>query len=623
MKKITLLLQRLGIILMLFTLTRVIFYLANSTYFPEPGIAPFLHGIRFDLATIVFLNIPFILLSLLPLPLHHYKGYRRLLAILYILPNAAGLLANLIDTAYFPFSLKRSTAAMFKIAGLGDDTLRLMPQFLRDYWYLLLLLILMVMGMVFFYRRSTISYRPLPTRYYRNLWGEISIFLMSCLGFLVLARGGTQLRPIDVYNAADQTGARNMALVLNTPFTIIKTWNSLTLQEKHYFPEEEVMRYYDTRRQYKMAEPPSPEPNVVLLILESFSREFVGFLSQRESYTPFLDSLLEHSWTFRYSLANAKKSIEALPAIVSSIPALMDDAYITSAYSSNKIRSLANILKSKGYHTSFFHGATNGSMGFDGFSRIAGFDTYFGRTEYGDEQDFDGSWGIWDEPFLQRWGNFLNKEEEPFFSAVFTLSSHHPFHIPDQYQNRFKEGPRPIHKCIRYTDYSLRRFFDTIKDKPWYAHTLFVITADHTFSSTDPFYSNSIGQYAIPIAFFKPDGSLQKQDTGLIQQIDIMPTILQLIGHTATFNAFGQSALQPQNFAINYRNQTYQLIQNHHLLQWVHDRPKALYNLSRDSFLHHNILNKNTSRVDSMANLLKAFIQTYNHKLIHNDMEGF
>ncbi len=604
----------------LLIVARLIFYALNRASFPNAGVIPFLYGLRFDLATMVFINAPFIVLSLIPVPFRVYKWYKKLLAVLFFVPNALALLANLADSAYFPFSNRRSTAAMFKVASLGDDTVRLLPRLLADYWFLLVVYVLLLGWMVIRYRKITISY-PEKNHSRKGWVQDFLIFVIASAGFLVLARGGVQLRPVDVYNAADYSSPQVIPLVLNTPFTIIKTWNSLQLEEKNYFAPNELEKIYTTRRKYFSGRVFDRKPNVVIIILESFSREFVGFLSGRKSYTPFLDSLLGHSLCFDYSFANGKKSIEGIPAILASIPALLDDAYITSAYSSNKIESLASILKGEGYRSSFFHGATNGSMGFDGFCRIAGFDRYFGRTEYAGEQDFDGHWGIWDEAFLQRWAEELDREKQPFLSALFTLSSHHPYSIPDKYLQRFSGGPGKIQRCIQYTDYSLKRFFARIRHASWYPNTLFVITADHTTSSEDPFYGNAVGQYSIPIAFYKPDGSLAKRDTiHTVQQIDIMPSILRMIGYDKPFRCFGKAPGSPDNFAVNYHNGVYQMFRKGDFLQFIQNHPYAYYDFRKDSLLKRNLIRKAPQKVSEMSRDLKAFIQYFNHHLIHNDL---
>src|SRR5690606_3286191 len=122
----------------------------------------------------------------------------------------------------------------------------------------------------------------------------------------------------------------------------------------------------------------------------SFSKEFFGAFNKDKNngtytgYTPFLDSLTGHSLSFTYSFSNGRKSIDGLPSVVSSIPSL-GVPYFLSPYSGNRINSLASLLKEKGYHSSFFHGAPNGSMGFEAFMNIAGFEAYYGLSEYGDD----------------------------------------------------------------------------------------------------------------------------------------------------------------------------------------------------------------------------------------------
>ena len=180
--------------------------------------------------------------------------------------------------------------------------------------------------------------------------------------------------------------------------------------------------------------------NVVVLIVESFGREYSGYFNnsrthaltqsrtQYVSYTPFFDSLASHSLTFRYSFANGRKSIDGMPSILSSIPMFVEPFFTTPA-SLNDISGIAGLLADEGYSSAFFHGAENGSMGFQAFARTTGFQRYYGRDEYdadarfGGDNDFDGTWAIWDEPFLQYYALTMSDMKEPFVTAVFTASS--------------------------------------------------------------------------------------------------------------------------------------------------------------------------------------------------------
>ena len=300
----------------------------------------------------------------------------------------------------------------------------------------------------------------------------------------------------------------------------------------------------------------------------------------------------------------------------------MNESYITSPYGSNQMNSLANLLKQQNYYTAFFHGGSNGTMGFDAFCNLAGYDNYFGRTEYNNEKDFDGHWGIWDEEFLQYTANTINKKQQPFFATVFTLSSHHPFPIPERYKGKFKEGPLPIEKSVGYSDFALRKFFESVKKMPWFNNTLFVLTADHTGISEDPFYSNSLGNYSIPIIYYMPNSQLKGRDSKATQQIDIMPSVLDFINYPSSYFAFGNSVFDntAEHFALTFNSDLFQLIEKNFVFQFNGDKAINLYNFSNDSLLKNNLINTEIGVAEKMENKTKAIIQTYQQGLINNKM---
>jgi len=363
--------------------------------------------------------------------------------------------------------------------------------------------------------------------------------------------------------------------------------------------------------------------NVFVIALESFSKEYIGALNGKsKGYTPFLDSLISESLTFTNAFSNGKTSIEGIPAIVSSIPTWMNEPFITSPYGSNQMNSLANLLKQQGYYSAFFHGGTDGTMGFDAFTNLAGYDDYFGRKEYNNEKDYDGNWGIWDEEFLQYTANTINKKQQPFFATVFTLTSHHPFRVPDKYKNKFKEGPLPIEKSISYTDFALRKFFESAKKMPWFNNTLFVLSADHTGISDDAYYTNDIGNYSIPIIYYMPNSQLKGFDSTITQQIDIMPSVLDFMNYPSPYFAFGNSVFDKhkQHFALTFRSDLFHLIENNYILQFDGDKATDLYHYTTDSLLKDNLYNKEPEVSASMENKIKAIIQTYQQSLINNKM---
>jgi len=313
-----------------------------------------------------------------------------------------------------------------------------------------------------------------------------------------------------------------------------------------------------------------------------------------------------------------------MPSIIASLPTLMTSSYISSGYATNNINSLASLLKNKEYNTSFFHGGSNGTMGFDNFAHAAGVDEYYGMNEYGNSKDFDGNWGIFDEEFLQFYATKLNSFKEPFFSSVFTLSSHHPYTVPEKYKGKFKKGPLKILEAVGYSDFALKRFFETASKMPWFENTLFIITADHTSQPIKPEYKTNLGQFRVPLIFFHPaDSSLQGKKDLITQHLDIMPSVLDWLGYNEPFISFGNSILDPMedHFALTFQNGIYQFIENGYTLIYnQNEGPISLYHFEIDPLLENNLLKTSQSTLNEMVKKIESIIQEYNRRMIRNEM---
>ena len=296
----------------------------------------------------------------------------------------------------------------------------------------------------------------------------------------------------------------------------------------------------------------------------------------------------------------------------------------------NDVSSIAGELKDKGYYSAFFHGAENGSMGFQAYARTCGFDDYFGRTEYnadkrfGGDNDYDGMWAIWDEPFLQFFATKMSEFKQPFVSAVFTASSHHPYKVPEKYKDVYPEEGIVIHKCIRYTDNAIRQFFEKARREPWYENTLFVITSDHTNLSDHAYYQTDLGGFCSPIIFFDPSGTLKPgMRNAIAQHIDIMPTVLSYLGYDKPYVAFGCDLLttaDDDTWAVNYQGGIYQYVKGDYLLQFDGERSKALYRFRTDLLLKQNLVAKEPKVANAMELQLKAIIQSYMTRMNENKL---
>jgi phosphoglycerol transferase MdoB-like AlkP superfamily enzyme len=622
---ITRLLKRLGLVLLLYTLCRYFFYLFNRKHFPETGLGEliWLHisGLRFDISAVCILNLPFILLSILPFPFLAKKGYQGLLKVFFCLVNSVGLAFNCIDMGYYPFTFRRLGWDFFGTI-LHSSNVASPWSYLRGYWYIVLIFAFLVWLLLYAVRKLDQKQSLTPPSYSgQAAWLYHLLFFALLTGGAVLGiRGGWQLVPISNASAGEYSDARYSPIVLNSVFSIANTFGKKGLPSVKYLPENERQQLFNPI-QASGKNRFTGKTNVVIIILESFSKEFTA-LSNQKSITPFLDSLMRESYVFTRAYANGKSSAEGIPAILASVPSLTQEAYPFSIYSTSEVTSLPSLLKPLGYNTSFFHGGTNGTMNFESFTGLAGFDKYYGRTEYNNEADYDGNWGIWDEPFLQYFAHKLGETKEPFFSSVFTLSSHDPFRIPEKYENLFPHSPRTIDPCIEYADFSLRRFFETVKHAPWFSHTLFVLTPDHTAYSDDAYWDNPVGRYSIPIFFYTPDGSLKGTDTTLMQQIDILPTLLSLLGYEKPYFSFGRNAFDrsQEHFAVNFRQDLYQLYEKDYLLQYDGQKTKGFYKLKPDSMLQHNLSAHPGEEQRRMEKFLQAFLQTYQQSLANNKM---
>lgn len=612
------LLLRIALILLLMTITRIVFYFFNMDSFAHVQFTDWLAGIWFDLSTIGLVLMPFIILSLLPEKWQTNRIIRILQAITFFVPTLLIVALNLMDTAYYNFTLKRSTADLFVIVSAGNDVGQLLTSFIMDYWLLILIFILGVYVLGRFYRKT--NFRNWKNRKSSKLRVELITLALAIPICIFLGRGGIGLRPISAIEASLYTRPENSALVLNSAFTILKSIGKSDLEEKKYFTEKELDRLFNPIRTTHPQHILPDGTNVMIIMLESFGNEWVGQFNKSKSYTPFLDSLLNKSWYFEYGISNGKKSIEAVPTISASMPTLMDNPYISSAYSNNQLQSLPNILKEKGYSTGFYHGATNGSMRFNSFASQLGYDQYVGRFEYNNDKHFDKTWGILDEYFNPWTAKQLTKMKAPFMANLFTLSSHHPYFVPEVWRSKVRNGPHPICKSIYYGDMSLRKFFQQAEKEPWFKKTLFVIVADHTPSSNSEVYNQRTEMYRIPIAFYDPSGKLpRKREKAIFQQIDIMPTVLDLLNIKAHYYSIGNSffSKEPRE-AVTYLEGSYYYFRNDKLLVFSNDKIVNLFDFTIRTKNPTDLLPGKKAEAEKMAKRLKAIIQRYNHDLIHN-----
>ncbi|MDR1169416.1 MAG: LTA synthase family protein [Prevotellaceae bacterium] len=626
-----------ALMLAVYYLCRIFFFLANKSYFTGMTFSHLVEllkgGFQFDISALAYTNAIYMLMQIIPFRFRLNRIYQNTAKWIFVVINSIAVIANCIDVVYFRFASRRTTVTVFTEFQNEGNILTIIGYGIFEYWYVSLFALLLVFVIYKLYRfpgaveKQKLSFKS------RLVYYPAHTLLMCVIiyGAVIGMRGGAGVatRPITLSNANKYVDKGNeAAIVLNTPFCIIRTADKKIYVNPQYFDNEARMSEI-----YSPLHHPHPQEefnplNVVIIIVESFGKEYSGFFNSHldggtyRGYTPFLDSLYAESLTFTYSYSNGRKSIDAMPSILSSIPMFIEP-FILTPYSTNEISGIADVLKNRGYYSAFFHGAPNGSMGFQAYAKSAGFDDYFGLNEYGNK-DLDGMWAVWDEEFLQFYAVKMGELRQPFVTSVFTASSHHPFRIPPRYEGKFPEGTQPIHKCVGYTDYALRRFFSTMSQYEWYGNTLFVLTADHTNQTSHAEYSTDINSYSVPIMFHHPGSGLKKLDTLPMQQIDIMPCILGYLNYDSTYFAFGQDVFSIDSndrFAVNYNNRLYQFMQNDCFLQFDGQETKSVYNYKSDVFLQHNLAGTVTEKQREMETKLKAIIQQYMSGMIENRLK--
>jgi phosphoglycerol transferase MdoB-like AlkP superfamily enzyme len=629
------LLYRLFLGYLFYFIARVLFFAFNAHLFAVDSFWVLLklcyYGMAFDTTALLYINSLFILLSVLPLTVNTHPKFQKGMAVLYFVTNLLAYATNFVDIIYYRFSQVRSTKATLDVLADENNKKLLFTHFSEAYWYVIIIFILCSVCWIWLYKR--VKLKPAVVK------DKKVYFLSSIVSFLLiltLVIGGIRgdfahsTRPINMVDAYKHITVPNQGdIVLNTPFAIFRTLGTNNYKLQHWVDETYISSNIKPIKQY--SNKPANKPNVVIIILESMAREYWGSMNRDvnipgfKSYTPFLDSISNSSLIFTNAYATGRQSIHAVSSVIAGIPSFQN-AFTSSPYAKQKIQSVVSVCDSMGYQTSFFHGAANGSMGFQGFGSILGYQHYYGRTEYNDDKDFDGIWGIWDEHFFPFMARTLTNQKQPFMATLFTLSSHDPYQLPEKYKERFKGGPLAIDKCVQYTDNSLRIFFNYARTQPWFNNTIFVITADHTSQTYYPEYSKQVNRFAVPILFYSANSAynLKGVRTDLASQMDIYPTVVDLIGYNKPFRSWGRSLVSnlpdEQPKVINSTGNIYQFMQGNYTYLFDGKNFTGIFAVT-DKGLEKNLTTAqpNAEMQKGMQDC-KALIQDYTDRVVNGKL---
>jgi phosphoglycerol transferase MdoB-like AlkP superfamily enzyme len=616
--------RRLGLVLAVYFVIRLVFLVDHRANFADSSLlqvlGAFARGVRFDLSAIAYTNMPFILLSLAPCALLAQAWYQRALMTLFVLVNGAFVVFQVGDIAYYPFTGTRVTMDVFALTG---EATAQADQLFLNFAGLTIIGLTLIAALWVLYPRHRGEGMPMQS------WLRASgVVFATILLTVIAARGGVQKKPLKPIHAFASGDHEIGILTLNTAFTLIQSPRERQLEPVQFFANETQVDSI-LHAPYGYAElvgnkAPAKPQNVVLLILESFGTEYWGGTDLEEpGLTPFLDSLSKQGTFFTNSFANGRRSMDALPSILLGVPLYMGQSIAVSGYQGNQWLGLGHFLENAGFHTSMFHGAVKGTMYFDAIASMAGIREFYPLERFPEEvqkEGFDGHWGLYDEPVLQYAARQLNTHPEPFFTTLFTISTHHPYRVPPKNESTLPRGTLEIHQSVAYVDYAVRKFFETASQQPWFENTLFIITGDHTPPMRSQRYDTPLGRYMVPILMYLPAKRLPALDaTRIAQHVDIFKTVLDFAGvRPAKVPSFGRSLFaNVPGEAVLSTDEVFWIVRKEGVMERVPDgRERTLAFRREATGREPGTLTPKQSA--EMSARLRAYVQHFTMSMINN-----
>ena len=568
------------------------------------------HLIRFDLKALAIWYSPLFIFLGVGLFIQ-IKWWQFITRITFSLLFLFALVFNLIAVLYFPISKTIVGGELFQL--LSGQSLWIVLGYITEYWYVIILILSINTIILRLFKRLNL----IVSKGYRIF---LVIFTFLAIGFF--ARGGVALKPLNLMDAYAELTNEEVTTAITPLYILLESYGKQDIQYEAYFSDVQLNEALSNDKKiYNNL--PFNRPNICLILLESFGKEYTGInQTSHPSYTPFLDSLMDQSVNFTNAYANGLRSIDAVASCLAGIPCLMKQPFIGSLYTQSDVKTIPKVLKKDGYTTSFFHGADELSMGFKRYLQFQDIDNYYAKQNYPDISDFDGTWGIYDEPFLEYCGKTLSNQKQPWFSGIFTLSSHHPYKIPQRY-NYLPKGTIEIHQSIGYTDHALAQFFKSVQSESWFENTIFIITADHSSLNETPMYRSSLGKYAVPLFIYSPKWLAYREETQVAQHIDIYSTIRHITS-TEGHVSFGNSLLSTRDSqgVVLFDGNIYNYANDSLTIEWNGNKHVRLFNYRSDPAHQNDLSAEQPKLVERMLQELKMYTQKYNYRLLNNNFNN-
>lgn len=619
-----LLYKRLLFVFLLLVFLRVFFHAYNYGIFPNDtskNLQAFGWGLGFDLFCTLTYFLPYTLLFIVLLSLKHIRRWQ-----VYLLDSYFGVLIlsisilSIADIFYYRFNLRRIN---LEAMHLLHDSSKGIKAFAWEHPSTILSLFAVILCVVFGFRWTKFRPYPVQTASLGKGFRYTLIFFLIFFGIVTL-KYAKYLSPLSAslmvepgYTGLYPNSPQSFVYSFRSNWTYVKPLNYFTSNEC----DQRVPVFYSATTHSQ-----GERKNVMLFILESFSYAYLDPTNKQKPSTPFFDSLITHSTLYTKAFANNITSAQGLCSMLSGLPSLINQPFFGSAYANHQVDAIAIQLGKLGYSTHFAMGANEDHFGFKKGTKLLGIQQYYNGEEFPATQH-DGTWGIFDEPFLQHYANLNNQFKQPFFSTLFTISSHYPFKVPDSLQGKF---PTIHHtqneQAVSYVDYSFRKYFDKIKHEPWFQHTIFIFTGDHVSKENEFEQFNFYSYYHIPIFIFDPQHPEGRTESKLVQHTDLPATIADLTCSNLPVLSFGHSFYDTSSYryTVNrYADNIIQFIDEDYLIQYDVNQHKML-----QAYTHHEndslFIVKQANILDEIKKkqipILQAYLQQYFSRLFENKL---
>ena len=569
--------------LVFFALNRAVFlvYYHKLVSMEEPGfgeiLSGFWHALRLDVSTASYiLIIPFFLLllrSLLPLRIFDYAN--KVFAFLVIVAY------NLITTAELGIYAEWKTKLHYKaLHYLGNPDEVYNSADSSTFIWLVIIFILLT-GLTFMAYHRFVYHKSLQVR--RSYIGSLLFLLITPVLLFLGIRGGIQEIPINQSQSFySKHNILNLAAVNSGYSFTFSMMDNLRFMDENpfeFYPDEEARRIVDelnyVEKDTTIHVLTTTRPNIVILLLESWSADLIHSLGGEEGITPEFEKLAEDGLLFTSMYASGNRSEQAMSSIFGGFPATPITAITHNLDKVVHLPSFPELLKKEGYHTSFYFGGHLMYGGIKSYLSIAGFDE---MTEIYDLPDSlpRGKLGVHDEYLFSYQLNELKDITPPFLSVVFSLSTHSPYDQPMEEVLDWGGSEKQYINSAYYTDQCLRDYFEEAKQQEWYDSTLFIILADHSHNSYRHWDVHSPNYRHIPMLFY---GNVIKQEykgkqiDQMASQVDVPVTLLEQmhINHDKFY--WSRNILNPytQDFIFYETNNGFGWIRPDAYLVWYKD----------------------------------------------------